>query len=315
MNDRSKEKVAKLLGRRTQSVCEAEKEIAEGKKIIQSVDKLSKFFGEASEAIPLTFGGKSGESGDTDVIGSDPFRYMGRLLDAGNFAAVNASLPDNALITKNYIFTTHLSSVQTAFGVACILWEIGGIKDDLDIIISALLHSSVNTNSMELCSTVQERFGLNVASTVVEAQRFINLSREASAMAQVRQPAPSAQPARLLLLADLFYRVSYVIKHPPSVPIWTVYGMDRTLEALKGYFCWVERVFKGLEGTSEALTGAFVRVIEGRFIYKDWEGPVLVDQDLRDAYLEKFYIFLRFIDEIGPMQDEIDRPNSPGRHN
>jgi len=304
MPDRSKEKVAKLLGRRTQSVCEAEKEIAEGKKIIQSVDKLSKFFGESTEAIPLTFGGKSGECGDSPAAEGppDPFSYVSRLLDAGNFATVHAALSESAIITKNHSFTSHLPSTQSAFGVACILWEIAGIKNDLDIIISSLLYTSVNTNKAELLAEVEERFGHTVAETITEVQRFVGLSREGSAMAYVRQAPPASKTVRLLLLADLFYRVSYVFKHPPSIPIWTVYGMDRTLEALKGYFCWAERVFRSLAGTNDALDTAFLAIIKGKFRYGDWEGAVMAEPDLQEAYIEKYYIFLRFIDEISPSE-------------
>ena len=67
---------------------------------------------------------------------------------------------------------------------------------------------------------------------------------------------------------------------------------------MKGYFSWAERVSRGLKGSNESLDSKFGELMAGEFTYMDWKGPVLVDEDLLDAYLEKYYVFLRYVDEL-----------------
>ena len=118
-------------------------------------DKLSKFFGESSDALPVSWGGaKPTEGGEAEV---SPFHYVGRVLEAATFATNHAA--ENSIVSRNHTFTscttrpplssfspalifaTDLPSTQCAFGVAAILWEVAGIKNDIDMTLAAILYT------------------------------------------------------------------------------------------------------------------------------------------------------------------------------
>ena len=53
--------------------------------------------------------------------------------------AVQPALP--CLLFHRLIFATDLPSTQCAFGVASILWEVAGIKNDIDMTLAAILYT------------------------------------------------------------------------------------------------------------------------------------------------------------------------------
>lgn len=126
--------------------------------------------------------------------------------------------------------------------VAEILWSIGDVRD-VNLLVAALLHDTIEDTDATP-EEIQAVFGEEVMSLVLEVTDDKTLPKQARKQLQVEHAPHKTHKAKLLKLADKISNIGDITTSPPKN-----WSMDR----LKEYLLWSERVVAGLRGTNEKL--------------------------------------------------------------
>lgn len=136
--------------------------------------------------------------------------------------------------------------VNHPIGVACILLEVGQVRD-AGILVAALLH-----DTLEDTATTEEElarlFGQRVCALVKEVTDDKRLKKDQRKRRQILRAPSLSEGARLIRLADKIANVQDLVCSPPRQ--WSPF---RCLE----YVAWAEEVVAAMGEVHEDLNSAF----------------------------------------------------------
>jgi guanosine-3',5'-bis(diphosphate) 3'-pyrophosphohydrolase len=130
--------------------------------------------------------------------------------------------------------------------VANLIANVGQV-DDIDVLIAAILHDTVEDVGVTKAEIVQ-KFGERVAGIVMEVTDDKTLPKEERKRLQVEHAPHLSTEAKLVKLGDKISNIADVATNPPN-------GWD--LERRKQYIDWGEAVGKGLRGVNGVLEKKF----------------------------------------------------------
>ena len=130
--------------------------------------------------------------------------------------------------------------------VACIMWQIGGVRDT-EAIVAAVLHDTIEDTDTTPAE-IMERFGQDVMSLVCEVTDDKSLPKEARKQNQIVGAPHLSGVAKQIKLADKICNIHDIAHAPPEN--WT---KERKLE----YLQWAEDVVSGLRGVNQELEKHF----------------------------------------------------------
>ncbi len=136
--------------------------------------------------------------------------------------------------------------INHPIALANILANEGGILDAV-VIVAALLHDTLE-DTETTPEELQELFGADVASVVVEVTDDKSLSKAERKRLQIEHAAHISERAQLVKLADKIANIRDVADAPPAG--WS-------LERRQEYFDWAKQVVDGLGDISPTLKSAF----------------------------------------------------------
>jgi guanosine-3',5'-bis(diphosphate) 3'-pyrophosphohydrolase len=136
--------------------------------------------------------------------------------------------------------------INHPIALANILANEGGILDGV-VLVAALLHDTLE-DTQTTPEELQELFGAEVASVVVEVTDDKALSKAERKQLQIEHAAHISERAKLVKLADKIANVRDVADAPPAG--WS-------LERRREYFDWAKQVVDRLGDVSPALRSAF----------------------------------------------------------
>lgn len=134
--------------------------------------------------------------------------------------------------------------------VVDILWRIGQVRH-IPTLAAAVLHDTIEDTS----ATPQEissLFGEEVLSLVLEVTDDKTLPKQARKQLQIEHAPLISDSAKQIKLADKICNV-YDLSHSPPT--------DWSLQRLKEYLDWSEKVVEGLRGVNIALEACFDEVV------------------------------------------------------
>ena len=134
--------------------------------------------------------------------------------------------------------------------VANLIANVGQV-DDVDVLIAAILHDTVEDVGVTKDDIVKQ-FGERVAGIVMEVTDDKTLPKEERKRLQVEHAPHLSPEAKLVKLGDKISNISDVTNNPPD-------GWD--LQRRKQYIDWGEAVGKGLRGVNGALEKKFDETI------------------------------------------------------
>jgi guanosine-3',5'-bis(diphosphate) 3'-pyrophosphohydrolase len=134
--------------------------------------------------------------------------------------------------------------------VANLLANVGGV-DDIDVLIAAILHDTVEDVGVKKEEIVQ-RFGERVAGIVMEVTDDKSLPKAERKQLQVDHAPHLSTEAKLVKLGDKISNISDVMNNPPA---------DWDLERRREYIEWGENVVEGLRGSNQALEKRFDQTV------------------------------------------------------
>jgi len=128
--------------------------------------------------------------------------------------------------------------------VSNILSEEGGVTD-LSVLVAGLLHDTIEDTAIT-GDDIEREFGAVVRRIVEECSDDKSLPKEARKESQVAHARGSSMEAKLVKLADKISNLRGLLS-PSGTPVgWTI-------ERVRGYFVWAERVVAELRGANEKL--------------------------------------------------------------
>lgn len=144
--------------------------------------------------------------------------------------------------------------INHPINVARLLAEVGGV-DDLDILIAAVLHDTIEDTATTR-EELKEAFGPTVLGLVEEVTDDKSLPKAQRKRLQIEH-APHLSPgAALIKLADKIANVNDIGHAPPA---------DWPLHRIREYLDWAESVVSQLPVVSQPLLERFATVVsEGR---------------------------------------------------
>jgi len=134
--------------------------------------------------------------------------------------------------------------------VANLIANVGQV-DDVDVLIAAILHDTVEDVGVTKDDIVKQ-FGERVAGIVMEVTDDKALPKEERKRLQVEHAPHLSAEAKLVKLGDKISNISDVTNNPPD-------GWD--VQRRKQYIDWGEAVGKGLRGVNGALEKKFDETI------------------------------------------------------
>jgi len=134
--------------------------------------------------------------------------------------------------------------------VANLIANVGQV-DDVDVLIAAILHDTVEDVGVTKDDIVKQ-FGERVAGIVMEVTDDKTLPKEERKRLQVEHAPHLSPEAKLVKLGDKISNISDVTNNPPD-------GWD--LQRRKQYIDWGEAVGKGLRGVNDSLEKKFDETI------------------------------------------------------
>jgi len=134
--------------------------------------------------------------------------------------------------------------------VANLIANVGQV-DDVDVLIAAILHDTVEDVGVTKDDIVKQ-FGERVAGIVMEVTDDKTLPKEERKRLQVEHAPHLSPEAKLVKLGDKISNISDVTNNPPD-------GWD--VQRRKQYIDWGEAVGKGLRGVNGALEKKFDETI------------------------------------------------------
>ena len=130
--------------------------------------------------------------------------------------------------------------------VAHLLRTVGGI-DDLDLIVAAVLHDTVEDTEASL-EEVAEMFGSRVAGIVAEVSDDKSLPQQRRKQLQIETAPHKSAEAKQLKLADKISNISGIDKDCPAN-----WDHERKVK----YVAWGKQVIAGCRGANAALEALF----------------------------------------------------------
>jgi guanosine-3',5'-bis(diphosphate) 3'-pyrophosphohydrolase len=134
--------------------------------------------------------------------------------------------------------------------VANLLANVGGV-DDIDVLIAAILHDTVEDVGVKK-EEIVERFGERVAGIVMEVTDDKSLPKAERKQLQVDHAPHLSTEAKLVKLGDKISNIKDVTNNPPS---------DWDLERRRKYIEWGEDVVNGLRGRNKFLESLFDQTV------------------------------------------------------
>jgi guanosine-3',5'-bis(diphosphate) 3'-pyrophosphohydrolase len=134
--------------------------------------------------------------------------------------------------------------------VANLLANVGGV-DDIDVLIAAILHDTVEDVGVTKEELV-ECFGDRVAGLVLEVTDDKSLPKAERKRQQVEHAPHLSFGAKLIKLGDKISNITDVSNNPPA---------DWSLERRREYIDWGESVVAGLRGTNAGLEHKFDKLV------------------------------------------------------
>jgi Guanosine polyphosphate pyrophosphohydrolases/synthetases len=135
--------------------------------------------------------------------------------------------------------------------VANLLASVGNV-DDLDILIAAVLHDTVEDVGVTK-EEIIERFGPDVAGYVLEVTDDKSLPKEKRKQLQVEHAPYLSHGAKQIKLADKISNITDVTNNPPHD-----WDHERKVE----YIDWGEKVVTGLRGANANLEKRFDETVQ-----------------------------------------------------
>jgi guanosine-3',5'-bis(diphosphate) 3'-pyrophosphohydrolase len=123
---------------------------------------------------------------------------------------------------------------------------------DLDLVIAALLHDTVEDTGVTL-QELEERFGSDVAGLVAEVTDDKSLPQQKRKDLQVQNAHTKSQRAQTLKLADKISNLRSILASPP-----VGWGLERKRE----YFEWARQVVSRLSAPNPFLKAEFDKTYE-----------------------------------------------------
>lgn len=121
---------------------------------------------------------------------------------------------------------------------------------DTDLVVAGLLHDTIEDVGVTE-KELEQRFGQDVASLVMEVTDDKSLPKEKRKQLQVENAPKKSVRAQTLKIADKISNLRSILASPPAN--WTVHRQ-------KEYFDWAKRVVDGLSRPNPALKAEFDRV-------------------------------------------------------
>ena len=134
--------------------------------------------------------------------------------------------------------------------VANLIANVGQV-DDVDVLIAAILHDTVEDVGVTKDDIVKQ-FGERVAGIVMEVTDDKTLPKEERKRLQVEHAPHLSPEAKLVKLGDKISNISDVMNNPPA---------DWDLERRREYIEWGEKVVEGLRGSNQALEKTFDQTV------------------------------------------------------
>jgi guanosine-3',5'-bis(diphosphate) 3'-pyrophosphohydrolase len=134
--------------------------------------------------------------------------------------------------------------------VANLVANVGGV-DDIDVLIAAILHDTVEDVGVKK-EEIVERFGTRVAGIVMEVTDDKSLPKAERKQRQIDHAPHLSTEAKLVKLGDKISNISDVMNNPPA---------DWDLERRREYIEWGEKVVEGLRGSNQALEKRFDQTV------------------------------------------------------
>jgi guanosine-3',5'-bis(diphosphate) 3'-pyrophosphohydrolase len=143
--------------------------------------------------------------------------------------------------------------INHPIALAALLIEHVG-TDDLPVIISAILHDTVE-DTETTPDELEEHFGRQVRDIVMEVTDDTSLPKEIRRRLQIEHAGHSSYQARLVKLADKICNLRDMHDHPPAK-----WSLDRK----RAYYDWAKDVIDQLRGTHTELEAIFDAVYNRR---------------------------------------------------
>ncbi|MDI1240353.1 MAG: HD domain-containing protein [bacterium] len=135
--------------------------------------------------------------------------------------------------------------------VANLIANVGGI-DDVDILIAAILHDTVEDCDVT-GDEITELFGELVAGCVLEVTDDKSLPKMERKRLQVEHAPHLSDGAKIVKLADKISNINDITNSPPA---------DWSIERRREYIEWGASVVAGLRGANESLERHFDELME-----------------------------------------------------
>ena len=120
---------------------------------------------------------------------------------------------------------------------------------DTNLIIAGLLHDTIEDTGVT-AQELEQRFGRDVASLVLEVTDDKSLPKQTRKALQVQNAHKKSQRAQVIKLADKTSNLRSLLVSPPA---------DWSVERKREYFDWAKQVVDGLNAPNRALKDEFDR--------------------------------------------------------
>jgi GTP diphosphokinase / guanosine-3',5'-bis(diphosphate) 3'-diphosphatase len=164
---------------------------------------------------------------------------INKLVEAASFAAQRHTGQHRKGDTKEPYINHPLE-------VANLIANVGGV-DDIDVLIAAILHDTVEDVGVKR-EEIVDRFGERVAGIVMEVTDDKSLPKPERKRLQVEHAPHLSREAKLVKLGDKISNITDIANNPPS-------GWDT--QRRHDYIDWGESVVAGLRGVNKPLEDLF----------------------------------------------------------
>lgn len=168
---------------------------------------------------------------------------LNKLLEAASFAAQRHT-GHNRKGSNSEPYINH------PLEVANLLANVGGV-DDIDVLIAAILHDTVEDVGVTK-EDIVKRFGERVAGLVLEVTDDKSLPKAERKQRQVEHAPHLSTGAKLIKLGDKISNITDVTNNPPA---------DWSLDRRREYIDWGVSVVAGLRGANEGLEAKFDELV------------------------------------------------------
>lgn len=168
---------------------------------------------------------------------------IAKIIQAASFATIRHRNQKR----KNSIKSPY---IEHPMQVAEILTQIG-LVEDADVIIGALLHDTVEDTG----TTIEEiaiRFGVRVASLVAELSDDKSLPKPVRKQLQIDNSKHKSLGAKQIGICDKICNIRDLAYSPPT---------DWSVERMREYIDWSDKVVEGYKGCNAALEGYYYQVV------------------------------------------------------